>query len=303
MIYVLGSINMDLVANVAKMPRAGQTMHADSFFVNPGGKGANQAVAIAKLGAEICMIGKVGTDSYGDTMRKNLSDYGVDTTHIAKAEASSGIAIILVQKGENRIILDAGANYKITTADVDNGLAAAKAGDILLMQLEVPLAIVEYALELGKKIGMINILNPAPAVTLSESILKNVDIITPNETETEIITGVAPNSEVHIALAVKKLYAMGVKNVVITLGARGSAVSVGQEITLVDAIKVKVVDTTGAGDTYVGAIAAKLQQGIPLVTAAKFAAIASSITIGRKGAAISIPTLKEVEEVQNSLKS
>lgn len=296
MIYVVGSINMDLVATVSKMPKKGETMSADSFYINSGGKGANQAAAIGKLGGTVSMIGKVGKDSYAKTMTENLKSYGVNTDSISEADGTSGIALILVQNGDNRIILDKGANYKITAHDVDKGLSGAKSGDILLMQLEIPLEIVQYALTSGRQKGMINILNPAPAVHLSDEILSLVDIITPNETETKILTEVNPKEITHIALAVKKFYKSGVKNVVITLGKRGSIVSCGQEITEIPSRKVKVVDTTGAGDTFVGAIAVKLSQGLDLVSACKFANVASSITIQRKGAAISIPRLEEVEQ-------
>lgn len=295
MVYILGSINMDIVANVAAMPRAGETLTAQSFFVNPGGKGANQAVAVGKLGGKVRMIGKVGTDAYAQPMLQNLRDAGVDTRFVTQAEGTSGVAMIIVEGGENRIILDTGANHKLTTADVDEGLAEAAAGDVLLMQLEVPLDVVEYALRVGKQKGMITILNPAPAVPLSDELLSNVDVISPNETETEILTGVQPRDVVHVALAVKKLYQKGVKHVIITMGGRGSAVSHGQNITEIPSRKVQVVDTTAAGDTFVGTVALKLADGVDIVEACRFATAASAITIQRKGAAVSIPTLAEVE--------
>jgi ribokinase len=233
-------------------------------------------------------------------MKNNLASYGVDVEDVTTAEGNSGIAIIIVVDGDNRIILDPGANFKVTKEDVDKGLCKAKSGDILIMQLEVPMDIVTYAADEAKKKGMTVILNPAPAVKLGQDLLCNVDIITPNETETEILTGISPDSEVELALAVKEYYKYGIKNVVITMGSRGAIVTYGNNIVPIEARKVKAVDTTSAGDTYVGAIAVKLDAGVDIVTACKFASVASSITVTRAGAAQSIPTLDEVEEIMKN---
>ncbi len=298
MIYVLGSINMDMVARVGYMPKNGETLTAEKFYVNPGGKGANQAVAIAKLGGEVKMIGKVGADANGKALVDNLVNSGVDATCVTVTDAvNTGVAMIIVENGDNRIILDKGANHAFTKEDVEEGLKDAKAGDVLIMQLEVPLEIVEYAAEKAQAIGMAVILNPAPAVPLSDDLLSKVDIISPNESETEILTGVSPEDEVHLALAVKKFYQKGVKKVIITMGSRGAAIAEGQTITYIEPRKVKAVDTTSAGDTFVGACAVMLTKGKTLEESARFASVASSITITREGAAQSIPTLKEVEEV------
>ena len=297
MIYVLGSINMDMVANVPYMPKSGETLSADKFYTNPGGKGANQAVAIAKLGGEVKMIGKVGNDAFGAPLKEHLSAFGVNVDFITRAETNSGLAMIIVEKGDNRIILDKGANYAITEKDVDEGLFDAKEGDVLVMQLEIPLEIVEYAARLAKSKNMTVVLNPAPAVKLNENLMQYVDIVAPNESEAEILTGISPAGDVEIALTVKKLYALGAKRVIITLGGRGSVISEGQSITYIKPRKVKVVDTTSAGDTFIGAFVLKFAGGASAVEAANFASVASSITITREGAANSIPTLKEVQEV------
>ncbi len=302
MIYVLGSVNMDLVFNLPYMPVGGETLRSDAFNTFCGGKGANQAVAGAKLGAKIEMIGKVGSDSYGEAMKKNLEAFGVGTQFVKVSEGSSGLALILVENGQNRIILDGGANYRMTCADIDEGLKGAKAGDILIAQLEMPLSVVAYALKKAKEKGMTTFLNPAPACELTDDIYSNIDIIAPNETETKILTGVDPVDIVHIALAVKKFYSKGVKNVIITLGARGAAVSHEMNITEIDALKVKVVDTTAAGDTFVGAVCNRLEKGWDIVEACRFANCASSITVQRAGAAISIPTIEEVEKVYSAKK-
>ena len=302
MIYVLGSINMDMVARVPHMPVGGETLTADKYYVNPGGKGANQAVAIAKLGGKVAMIGKVGSDETGDALKNNLKAMGVDESMVTRADVPSGIAMIIVEGGENRIILYKGANHSVTKADVDEGLKSAKPGDALVMQLEIPLETVTYAAAVAKQKGMLVLLNPAPAVPLGEELLKNVDIIAPNETETEILTGVGLDSDVHIALAVKKLYQLGVKRVIITMGSRGSIVAEGQTITPVEPRKVKAVDTTSAGDTFVGATVLRYLDGDTLEDAARFASVASSITVTREGAAQSIPTLEEVKKVIESEK-
>lgn len=302
MIYVLGSINMDMVAKVPYMPVNGETLTADKYYVNPGGKGANQAVAIAKLGGKVAMIGKVGQDETGDALKANLKNMGVDESMVTRAEVPSGIAMIIVEGGDNRIILYKGANHAVTKADVDEGLKNAKPGDALVMQLEIPLEIVAYAAAVAKEKGMLVVLNPAPAVPLDADLLKNVDIIAPNESETEILTGVSLDSDVHIALAVKKLYQLGVKRVIITMGSRGAVVTDGQTITPIEPRKVKAVDTTSAGDTFVGATVLRYLDGDTLEDAARFASVASSITITREGAAQSIPTLDEVKKVIESEK-
>ncbi len=296
MIYVVGSLNMDMAAALHKFPKAGETVIADSVLLNLGGKGANQATAVAKLGGDCAMVGKVGEDAFGAQMRENLHAFGVRTDSVTCADGPSGTAMIWVEGGNNRIVVCAGANAKLTEEDVLLGLASAKAGDILLVQLEVPLAAVECALRVARSKGMVTVLNPAPAAPLPASVYENAEIITPNETETEILTGIVPDCEVNIALAVKKFRALGASNVVITLGAQGSAVAVGQEITLIPAYTVDAVDTTAAGDTFVGAVALKLAAGADLPTAAKFAVAASALKITRRGAASAIPTMAEVEE-------
>lgn len=296
MIYVVGSLNTDIAATVKKFPRAGETMQAESVLINPGGKGANQASAIGKLGGECTMVGKVGSDAYGEQMKSQLCSFGVNTEFVTRADCTSGLALIIVHKGNNRIVLDKGANYALTKEDVSEGLKGAKAGDVLMLQLEIPLEITAHALKIGRRKGMITMLNPAPAVPLNAEIYENSEIITPNETETQILTGINPDCEVNIALAVKKFRQMGASNVIITLGKIGSAVAAGNDITLIPARKVKAVDTTAAGDTFVGATAVKLAAGENIISAARFATYASALKIKRRGAAAAIPTLKEVEE-------
>ncbi len=295
MIYVVGSINVDLSAALARFPRAGETVAAESFTVGLGGKGANQAVAVSKLGGECAMIGKVGSDAFGGRLKAGLDAYGVDTRFVTAAEGDSGLAVIWVRGGNNRIVTSGGANFLLNESDVDEGLAAAKAGDVLIVQLEVPQSVAARALKIGRRKGMITVLNPAPASPLGRDIYENAEIIAPNETETEILTGVRPDCEVNVALAVKKLREKGAENVVITLGKIGSAVAAGREITLIPAYKVKAVDTTAAGDTYIGALALGLYRKQNIAEAAKFATKASALKVTRRGAADAIPTAEEAE--------
>lgn len=296
MIYVLGSLNMDLSARLSRFPKRGETVACDALITNPGGKGANQASAVAKLGGECAMIGKVGNDGFGKTMIDNLGSFGVNTDCVTVTDCSSGLALILVHKGNNRIVLDKGANHMLTKEDVDEGLKNAKAGDVLMLQLEVPLEIVGYALKAGKRKGMITMLNPAPATELTSQIYENCELLTPNETETELLTGINPDCEVNLALAIKKLRSFGANNIIITLGDKGSAVAIGNGITLIPSYKVKAVDTTAAGDTFVGAVAMKMAAGEDMISAAKFASAASALKVTRIGASNAIPTVDEVNE-------
>ena len=287
---------MDFSASLDSFPRAGETVKAKSVLLGCGGKGANQAAAVGKLGGKCAMIGKVGSDAFGERMKENLRSFGVDTSYISATDCPSGTAQIWVHNGNNRIVVDGGANDRLTTEDIDEGLKSAKSGDILIVQLEVPPKAVSHALKAGRRKGMVTILNPAPASPLTAADYENSDVIIPNETETKILTGVMPDCEVNLALAAKKLKDMGARNIVITLGSKGSAVIVGNNITLLPARKVKAVDTTGAGDTFIGAAAVKLDNGCNLISAAEFATVASAIKVTRKGATTAIPTIDEVEK-------
>ena len=299
MIYVLGSINADMVAAVPYMPVNGETISATKFYTSPGGKGANQAVAIAKLGGKAKMIGKVGDDAQGKALIENLVVSGVDALDVTMSARPTGTAMIIVENGDNRIILSAGANYDFCEEDVDEGLKEAREGDYLIMQLEIPMEIVCYAAEVAHKKKMKVVLNPAPAVALPERLLANTDIICPNESETEILTGIAVKDDASLAAAISSLYRSGVKSVVITMGGKGAFVTEGSVITHIPPRKVEVVDTTAAGDTFIGALTLKLCEGLPIEQAARFASVASSITITREGAAKSIPSLAEVEKIIN----
>ncbi|MCK9574345.1 MAG: ribokinase [Clostridia bacterium] len=295
-IFVLGSLNMDLVINAERFPNKGETIKGTDFFINEGGKGLNQAVACAKMGAETYMIGTVGCDEYGKKLIKALKTYGVKTKYIQKIKhKNSGIALITVCDGENKIIVNSGANALINFAKVEKILnTKTLPGDILILQQEIPLDIVEKAIAIASKKYVKVILNPAPAAKIKKDLYKKVDLIIPNETETEILTEICPDDEVSIKLAIQSLHKLGVKNVAITLGSKGAVISAGKEIEFIPAKIVKVVDTTGAGDTFVGVVAVMLQEGKSLSKSANFANTASALKITRKGAAKAIPTYTEV---------
>ena len=278
-IFVVGSLNMDLVIKAPFMPENGMTIGGEGFMTNPGGKGANQAAAIGKLGGNVRMVGCVG-EAFGDELKSVLEGYGVDTRCVKKlGGVSSGIAVIVVVDGDNRIILDAGA----------------EAGDYLVAQLEIGLPVVEYALEKAKEKGMVTMLNPAPAAELSEKTLSFCDYFIPNQSEAEFYTGIRPADEVSAKKCAEALAAKGVKNVVVTMGAEGSAYIGGGRYVKVNAFRAEAVDTTAAGDTYVGALAVRLSEGADVEEAMIFASKASSVTVTRRGAQQSIPFRREVE--------
>lgn len=287
-IYILGSINMDLVVSSPYMPVSGETLTGSGFYTNPGGKGANQACAAAKLGGNVRMAGCVGDDVFGAAMLKNLASYGVVTDCIRTVEGcSSGIAIIVVIDGDNRIILDAGANARVEKSDVDKLLATAKEGDIFLTQLENPIEIIGYGLMQAKNKGMFTILNPAPANKSIAEYFGYVDMITPNESELRLLTG-----ETDAEKACKKL---GVKQIVVTLGGDGYFYYDGKDNFRGKCIKIKPVDTTAAGDTFCGGLAVELAADKDMRNALAFASKAASIACTGKGAQQSIPTRNIVE--------
>ena len=292
-IYVVGSINMDLVICADVVPEKGQTLKGYGFMTNPGGKGANQAVAAAKSGAPAFMVGKVGKE-FGTELIDTLAGYGVDTRYVCREEGvSSGIAVIVVSQGDNRILLDSGANGLVDETAVDKGLADAKAGDVLIVQLEIPVKTVEFALKLAKEKGMTTILNPAPACEIDEETFKYVDYFTPNQTETAFYTGIMPTDFAEAKAAAGKLKDTGVKTVIMTMGGEGAAVF-ADESYLGSAVKVKAIDSTAAGDTFVGAFAACLARGESVREAVGYANKAAAISVTRKGAQQSVPSREEV---------
>ncbi len=290
-IFIVGSLNYDLVINAPYMPVGGETIKGSDFMTNAGGKGANQAYACGRLGGNAYMCGVVGNDSFGDTLINSLNSVGVDTTYVRKeAKTSTGVAVIVVTEGENRIIIDSGANGYLNKDDIDSVLEIASEGDIYLTQLENPIDIVGYGLARAKEKGLTVILNPAPANPDIIRYLGNVDIITPNETELEILGGK------------EKLFECGIKTAITTLGAQGYEIATEQGGKIYPCIKVKAVDTTAAGDTASGGLAVGLAKGKSIEDAIAFGSLCASIACTKRGAQMSVPSIEEVEEFLKSNK-
>ena len=283
-IFVIGSINTDLVIHAPYMPQRGETLTGDGFFTARGGKGANQAVAAARLGGDVVMCACVGDDSFGKDAVASLKAEGIDVSHVRIIEnAPSGTAVIVVVDGDNRIILDRGANALMTEKDVDGVLKTAQKGDVMLVQLENPVEVIGYALKRGREKGMYVVLNPAPANEGIAPYLENCDLVIPNETEAEILGG-------------RKELAARVKNLIVTVGGDGFEYYRDGQPEKYPCIPVKAVDTTAAGDTFCGGLCMRLAAGDDLITAAKFGGAAASLACTRKGAQPSIPTARETEQ-------
>ncbi|NLK18152.1 MAG: ribokinase [Clostridiales bacterium] len=295
-VIVLGSINMDLVISSPYMPAAGETIMGNDFITNPGGKGANQAAACGNMGAQVYMCGCVGDDVFGEKLIDNLKSFGVNCDFVRAVKgASSGIAVIIITENDNRIILDSGANALVSREDVDRALEVAGEGDILMAQLEIPIDTVIFGLKKAKQKGMITILNPAPANKACQPAFEFADYLIPNESELELLSG-----EKVLQLAANKLFEAGVKKLIVTLGSKGSVFVDRNDLTYVKSYKVKVVDTTAAGDTYCGTFAAELSRGKPPLQAMDMASAASSLAVTKKGAQMSIPTWRQVADFMKS---
>ena len=295
-ICVIGSLNMDLVVNVDTMPKPGQTIIGSNFKEVPGGKGANQAVAMARLNGNVTMIGKVGEDGFGQTLINSLKNDKVDTTYIQTAKGATGVALITVDKNaQNSIVVSPGANFEVKEDDIDNNIEAIKNSDIVVLQLETPLNTIKYALNKAKELNKYTILNPAPAVKLDDEIIKNIDLLTPNETELEIISGVSIETEEDIQKASQIMIEKGVKELIVTLGSKGSLYINKEKSMFKKAYKVEAVDTTAAGDSYTGALALALSQDKGMEEAMDFASKVGALSVLKEGAQSSLPTLEDVE--------
>ena len=294
-ILVIGSANADFTINAYRMPSLGETIEGHGFAINSGGKGANQAVAVAKLGGNVKFLGAVGNDSNGDMLLDGLSGAGVEFAGFRSKDFSTGIANITVVNGDNFIILDAGANQCITPQIIDDFTSLIADADILIMQLEIPVESVVRAAEIAKINNTLVVLNPAPYKELPDECFYNLDIIVPNEHEAFLLTGIKINDNNDCRKAISFLKAKGVKTSIITLGGKGCAYNCGDEICFRDAEKTTVVDTTSAGDTFIGAVCCGLAEGMELKECIDFATKASAITVSRKGASCSIPTRDEIK--------
>ena len=285
-IAVIGSNMMDLVTYVERMPARGETVEAPSFEMGHGGKGANQAIAAAKLGADVLMLTKVGDDMFGENTIRNLQRFGVDTTHVGKVTGkSSGVAPIMVEpSGENSILIIKGANNDLLPADVERAAADLQRCDLILLQLEVPLETVYAALAFGKAHGIKTLLNPAPATpALDRRKVCDASFFVPNETELAILTGMPVDTEVQISEAAQSLIAQGVGTVIVTMGARGALLATARQTERIAPIKVDAIDTTGAGDAFVGSFARYFAAGETLQSALTLAVRYAADSVTRRG--------------------
>jgi ribokinase len=298
-ILVLGSSNTDMIIKLARIPRPGETLLGGKFTTAAGGKGANQAVAAARAGGDVAFIARLGRDMFGDQALAGFKADKIDTRHILRdAKTPSGVALIFVaDSGENSIAVAGGANARLAPADVRAAEDAFPGSKALVMQLETPLATVTAAAKLAKKHGVPVILNPAPAPSekLPPALLRLVSILTPNETEAELLTGVKITDEASAGEAARALLKQGVETVIITLGAKGAYLHNARTSGLIPGLKVKAVDTTAAGDTFNGALAVALAEGRDLPEAIRFANAAGAISVTRLGAQPSAPARTEIE--------
>jgi ribokinase len=297
-IAVVGSLNMDLVVRAPHMPIPGETVIGSDFRTIPGGKGANQAVAAARLGAKVTMIGRVGDDDFGRAQLRNLGQLGIDTTHtIVDPEAATGIALITLDaRGQNSIVLAPGANMRLTKEDISAARGAIVQSDVLVLQLESPLEVVAYAIDIAHAEGVKVILNPAPAQPLPNETLAKLDYLIPNESETALLTSIEV-TDIHSAKeAAARLREEGVGTVILTLGARGAFLASAEESVHIPGYEVEVVDTTAAGDAFVGGLAVALAKGQNLAEAVRYANAAGALAVTKLGAQPSLPTGQEVEE-------
>lgn len=296
-LVVLGSVNADHVLQVPSFPRPGETLHGRNYQVIPGGKGANQAVAAARLNADTGFIACVGDDAFGINIRENFK---MDDINIAgvkmQPNCPTGIAMIQVaESGENSICISAEANAKLTEDAIEVDLERIRQANYLLMQLETPMCGIEKAAQVAKASRTNIILNPAPARELSDELLACIDVITPNETEAEVLTGVTVTDNESAQEAANALHRKGIEIVLITLGAKGVWLSQNGRGELIPGFRVEATDTTAAGDTFNGALVTGLLEDLPLESAIKFAHAAAAISVTRFGAQTSIPSRDEVD--------
>ena len=286
-----------MVVRTSHLPAPGETILGGEFFMNQGGKGANQAVAVKRLGGNLIFVAKLGNDILGQQSVDYFKKEGIDTKYITLDENSaSGVALISVDDhAENSIVVASGANKLLNEQDVDKVVEEMCEGDILLMQLEIPIQTVEYAARRAFEKGVKVVLNPAPARSLPKELLRYLFMITPNRIEAEMLTGIKIVNDADAERVAKEISAMGVRNIIVTLGSKGCLVREGDTSYCVDAFKVEPVDTTAAGDTFNGALCVGLAEGMNLRQAAVMASKASSVAVTRMGAQSSIPHRKELD--------
>jgi ribokinase len=298
-IVVVGSINMDLVTRTAKIPVPGETVIGGDLQTYPGGKGANQAVAAARQGAGVAMVAHVGQDAFARQLLRNLAQDGVDHTHVTPVATASGVALIIVDDaGQNSIVVASGANGRLTAGDVQKAQPLIQSADLLLLQLEVPLQAVQCAAQLAHDADVRVILNPAPARPLPAALWSLVDILVPNETEAAVLAGASAAGESGLLAAAQQLHALGVPTIILTLGARGALLAQDGQFTRYPAFSVdQVLDTTAAGDAFLGGLSAALAGGSSIAAAVPWGNAAGALAVTRAGAQPSLPTKEEVQKL------
>jgi len=295
-ILIIGSTNMDMVVKTQYIPAPGETVFASSFFMNPGGKGANQAVAAARLGGNTSFISKVGNDVFGKQSSQLFDKEGISTRYLlSDDELPSGVAFITVdQRGENSIVVASGANGNLYPKHLKEAMNEITGASIVMMQLEIPMETVEFIAKFAASKKIMVILDPAPASNLSAELLSSLDIITPNQTEAEILSGIKVYNHESAQKAARAIYARGVKHVLVTMGALGVVICSEEKIYLVESPKVEALDTTAAGDVFNGGLAVALSEGKTLVDAVHFGCLAAAVSVTRPGAQSSIPYRNEL---------
>lgn len=302
-ITVVGSCNTDMVIKADRLPIPGETVLGGKFFMNPGGKGANQAVAAARMGGNVTLISKTGNDVFG---KQSVMLYDAENIHtdyiFSDPNNPSGVALITVDSnGENCIVVASGANANLFPADIDKAISSIESSNMVLMQLEIPIETVEYVAEIAQKKDIKVILNPAPARALSDKLLKNLYIIIPNRSEAEILSGIKVTDLEKARMAADIISAKGVNIVVITLGSEGALIKEFDQYHFVEAVKVDALDTTAAGDVFCGTVCVGLAEGKTIIEAVKMAAKAAAITVTRMGAQSSIPYRTELLSVEENI--
>lgn len=295
-IVVIGSSNTDMVIKTHTLPRPGETVVGGEFFMAQGGKGANQAVAVARLGGDVAFICKVGRDQFGDNSIESYNNHGIDTSFIERSDhLATGIALITVDdNAENCIVVASGANSDLLPKDMVKVESQIESAQLVLMQLEIPLETVESVARIAQTKGVKVVLNPAPAISLPDDLLRSIYMITPNRNEAEMLSGVKVTDWDSAKQAANVISGKGVEIVIITLGSQGALIKQGDTFHQVPAEKVQAIDTTAAGDTFNGALCVAISEGLPLLDAVKFACRASAISVTRMGAQTSIPSREEI---------
>ncbi|MFC1853641.1 ribokinase [candidate division CSSED10-310 bacterium] len=304
-VVVVGSANMDLVVRAPRIPLRGETILGSDFQMIPGGKGANQAVAASKLGAAVWFIARLGADPFGSQLKSNLEKEGVETSFCSWSDqTATGVALITVDEGgENVIVVAPGANQLLGLEDIQAAEQVIASAQVVVAQLEIPLETIHYTASLTQTHHVPFILDPAPAQPLEQSLLSLVDVITPNETEARILTGVEVSDKETARVAALRLMEQGVGSVIITLGSKGYFIAHEQTMNLFPAPSVKVIDSTAAGDAFTGALAFSLAHGSSLAQAAQFANCGAALSVTQMGAQPSMPTREEVNHFRKNLAS